>query len=109
MRVKLRQPVSSELRWYALLWGPWFLLGGVLFLLAAQPHSSSPRWGLTGTPGEVTWVLVGQSADQAQGLYGVALLCQLRCTHVDARTREVVDVETWHDLPVAVAGRDGER
>lgn len=36
MRVKPRQPVSSELRWYALLWGPWFLLGGVLFLLAVR-------------------------------------------------------------------------
>ncbi|CAN5666528.1 MAG: DUF3995 domain-containing protein [Actinomycetota bacterium] len=30
------QPVSSELRWYALLWEPWFLLGAALFLLAVR-------------------------------------------------------------------------
>ncbi len=33
------QPVSIELRWYALLWGPWFLLGGILFLLAVRAYA----------------------------------------------------------------------
>lgn len=39
--------VSSELRWYALFWGPWFLLGGILFLAAG--------WGfLRRSPGQRT-------------------------------------------------------
>jgi hypothetical protein len=30
------EPLSAELRWYALFWGPWFLLGGLLFLAAGR-------------------------------------------------------------------------
>lgn len=29
---------STEVRWYLFLWGPWFLLGGILFLLAARAY-----------------------------------------------------------------------
>jgi hypothetical protein len=42
------QPVSPELQWYALFWGPWFLLGGVVFLLAVRTHAKAgPRARLT--------------------------------------------------------------
>lgn len=40
-------PVSTEVRWYALLWGPWFLLGGLLFLLAVRSYAVTRRDGLT--------------------------------------------------------------
>ena len=29
---------TAEVRWYGLLWGPWFVLGGVLYLWAAADH-----------------------------------------------------------------------
>lgn len=29
---------TPEVLWYALLWGPWFLLGGVLFMAAGWSH-----------------------------------------------------------------------
>jgi hypothetical protein len=31
-------PLTSEVRWYALLWGPWFVLGGVLFMAAGWSY-----------------------------------------------------------------------
>lgn len=29
---------TSEVRWYSLFWGPWFMLGGVLFMWAARHY-----------------------------------------------------------------------
>jgi len=38
-------PLLLLLRWYTFLWGPWWLLGGMLFLLAAWIGlRSSPHW-----------------------------------------------------------------
>ncbi|RJL25117.1 DUF3995 domain-containing protein [Bailinhaonella thermotolerans] len=30
--------IDSVVRWYTFLWGPWFILGGVLLALAARAH-----------------------------------------------------------------------
>jgi hypothetical protein len=30
--------VTSEVLWYSLFWGPWFMIGGVLFVLAAAAY-----------------------------------------------------------------------
>lgn len=29
---------STEIRWYALFWGPWFMLGGLLFMAAGRSY-----------------------------------------------------------------------
>jgi hypothetical protein len=29
---------TAEVRWYALFWGPWFLLGGLLFMAAGRSY-----------------------------------------------------------------------
>ncbi len=39
-------PVS---RWYTCLWGPWFVVGGVLFLMAARMHLRSVADRRSGT------------------------------------------------------------
>jgi hypothetical protein len=36
---------ATALRWYLLLWEPWFLIGGILFLAAARSFSRRPRPG----------------------------------------------------------------
>lgn len=40
---------TSEVRWYALFWGPWFMLGGILFIAAGRSYlrrSSERRTGV---------------------------------------------------------------
>ena len=40
---------TSEVRWYSLFWGPWFLLGGILFMVAGLSYlrrSSERRMGV---------------------------------------------------------------
>lgn len=40
---------TSEIRWYALVWGPWFMLGGILFTAAGWSYlrrSSDRRTGV---------------------------------------------------------------
>lgn len=42
---------TSEVLWYSLFWGPWFILGGALFMLAAVSRlrrSPDRRAGVAG-------------------------------------------------------------
>lgn len=36
--IKLAPELASISRWYTYLWGPWFVAGGVAFMLAARAH-----------------------------------------------------------------------
>jgi hypothetical protein len=61
--------VTSEVLWYSLFWGPWFMTGGVLFTLAAYGYltrSSEP-----GTPRRRIGVLAA-AAGVAGGLLAAA-------------------------------------
>jgi len=41
--------VTEGIRWHAWLWDPWWLLGGILFLLAAWQYQRSLRRADTAT------------------------------------------------------------
>jgi hypothetical protein len=37
--------MRTVLHWYTFLWGPWWLMGGILFLIAALIYARrSPYW-----------------------------------------------------------------
>ncbi|MEU7986079.1 DUF3995 domain-containing protein [Streptosporangium canum] len=55
------------IRWYTYLWGPWFMAGGLLFLMAARVHLR----GLSDRPGAVVAGAVGGLG--ALGLSAAAL------------------------------------
>ncbi|WP_329461165.1 hypothetical protein [Streptomyces sp. NBC_01431] len=41
--VTIAPELLSVSRWYTFLWGPWFMAGGLLFIMAARIHLRSVR------------------------------------------------------------------
>lgn len=64
---------SQELFWYTFLWGPWFLLGGVLFMAAAWSYLRRSADGRTAKAGSLLGA-TGGLALAAMPLLGVGSL-----------------------------------
>ncbi len=61
---------SAEVRWYGLLWGPWFALGGGLFVLAAERFRVRLVLGAVGLAVLLGGVLAGAVAAFGPRLIG---------------------------------------